>query len=572
MTSSIRRGDLGIGRKPVSVAPSTVFAPTAHAHEGHDADAFDLFMETARQYFMSAFVDHGPSIFTTDTDPDTLYNLYIESFRGDQKRIHSCNCCRQFLKTYGALAFIDATGKIVPAFWPSEAAFLDFPALYQNAVVNLNAHVRARQITGVFLSDANVWGTVKAGGFTHLSMVTRGNSNLVTRAKRDETLFETMALKREHFGTLSRTLAAYSLPVLEQTVSLLEANAVYRTETVLEPARFLRDLYITLNSRTGAERDNLIWRAVATAPIGFVNIRGGVLGTLLDDLSTSMSFEAARERFERKMQPDKFRRPQAAPKAGNIAAAEAKVARLGLAPSLERRYATLNEIQTVWSPYKRNPVQRVTAGSVFANVRAKGEASLPRPRAGHNGETMTWSRFARTVLPNVERMEILVPASGGQSFAAYTTAVHPDSPPILQWDFEDRRNTVAWYLYSGGSNPEAWSLNARTAWYRVNGISLLPPLWDDGVRAKLPHFRNGALFVIDGCRDRYNHSSCLFPEILKSDLYDVRSTIEAHSKNSKLVDVDEPAAGRLFDDGQSVTVNVALRGSVTAVYTIQKWD
>lgn len=574
--SNIRRTDIGIsGRRPVGISsvPATSMAPVGlHDHRHFDDAEFDAFNEAMRRHFEISKLEHGPLVFTTDADPTTIIHEYLAGFSDPtQRQVHNCDCCKSFLRRYGSLVFVRADGRQVPALWGDSASHFDFPQMYRTSVATMKNIVAEARITGPFLHSDRKWGTIRAGGWTHMSIDhMNSNTNFFFKKPRDKEIHEVVADKKQHFETILRTLESYSMQTLVQAVSLLEADAFYRSEAVLGAATWLRDLYFELDRTLAGRRMNRIWVAATTAPIGFVNIRAGVLGTLLDDLKAGKSVDSAARAFGQKMQPDKYGRPQAAPSAGAVAAAERKVEKMGIERSLPRRFARMSDIQTVWAPNSRNPVRQTAQAGVFSSVKTKADKRLPVPSLNSEGEVMTWSRFQRSVLPNVESMEIFVP-SGKLPLGAFVTAVNADAPPIVQWDDETRRNPVSWYLYTGGSTASTWSL--RTGWQKVKGISLLPHMWDEDARRR-SNQRNGAMFIIDGCRDvTGNAGSGLFPEILKSDMHSMRSVIEAFSSANKLQNpLQAEVCGLIFDDGIAIRVNVALRGSVSAVYTIKKWD
>jgi hypothetical protein len=166
-----------------------------------------------------------------------------------------------------------------------------------------------------------------------------------------------------------------------------------------------------------------------------------MVGTLLEDLSAGLPFETVKKRFDDKMHPLQYQRPQAAPSAGNIQQAEEAIAKLGLAPALERRFATLADVQLTWKPRTDKPGK---AGSVFGHLQPKDAAratDLQLP-----DRTLTWIKFRDTILPTAEKMELMVPSSSS-AFSALVTAVHPDAPPLIQWDSPEQRNPVTWYFY-----------------------------------------------------------------------------------------------------------------------------
>src|SRR5690606_31045341 len=99
--------------------------------------------------------------------------------------------------------------------------------------------------------------------------------------------------------------------------------------------------------------------------------------------------------FAAKMHPLQYQRPQAAPTAGAIAAAERLVEQMGIAPALRRRFARLDEIEALWRP-AAEPEPAESAGGVFAHLTPKGK--IPTRELELPATTMTWEKFQRTVL------------------------------------------------------------------------------------------------------------------------------------------------------------------------------
>jgi hypothetical protein len=371
---------------------------------------------------------------------------------------------------------------------------------------------------------------------------------------------QVMAEKREDFKNVRRALGEFTAPMVEQALGLLKAEALYRSEKVLGQAQWLADIHAAMESAPKDRRDALLWRFVGSAPAGFCHPRSSMIGTLLGDIAAGMSFDVAAKRFAEKMHPLRYQRPQAAPSAGAIEAAEKLVAKLGIEPSLQRRFARLDELVTVWKPAPAEPVE--TKGGVFGHLKAKGDATAASLMAPT--QTITWTKFAATVLGDARSIEVHVPSRG--PFVAMVTAVHADAPPILQWDLPERRNPVSWYLYTGGSSAPSWGLSPN-AWAKVNAITLKPSLWHGG----FDHQGDGAVLIIDGAKDsRTEQGNGLFPEILKSELHGVRSTIEAFARAATLHGREEASANGLMAVG--ATVRVTSKRGIVMTYRIDRWD
>lgn len=159
-----------------------------------------------------------------------------------------------------------------------------------------------------------------------------------------------------------------------------------------------------------------------------------------------------------------------------MAQAERIVEKLGIANSLKRRYAGLDEIQTIWRPIPVKKAGGVSAG-VFARVATKEQQrESPNAMSGPT-VTITWEKFRRTVLGSARKIEFYVPGKE-ECYTAILTAEDQEAPPIILWDTEENRNPFSWYVYSGGSTPSRWNL--LRGYVEVTGVTLQPNLWQPG--------------------------------------------------------------------------------------------
>ncbi len=288
---------------------------------------------------LNGFIDAGEPLFQTDAD---LWLLYLYSFGSPEERqYHDCSACRHFIRRYGALATITEEGVVVPAMWnPADA-----PGGYLDMARQLYQEVEHARVTGVFTPSDTVLGDPGSNGWRHYSLTIP--SSLVWRGS-TMTAGQAMAEKRQDFINVSRALAEFGSKILGMALALLDGDAFYRSEKVLGPVKWLSDLQEA--RATAKKRDNITWRAVAKAPAGFCHPRSSMAGTLLEDLANGVDLEVAQKKFKAKMHPLQYQRPQAAPKSGAIERAEKIVEQMGIAKSLERRFARVDECQLLWSP------------------------------------------------------------------------------------------------------------------------------------------------------------------------------------------------------------------------------
>lgn len=523
-------------------------------------DGFDAYAEAVRQ---RAAQFAGRPIFRTAPPPGDLFATYLAAFPDPIRQVFNCHGCHHFLRRFGGLVVVNPDGTTEPVMWGASG----LPEPYATVDTALAEAVRRASILDVFLSSESAWGAEDAWD-TKRQVTWR---HFIVPALRSYTSHlhaaeQAMAEKREEYGMLQRGLAEFPRAIVQQAVTVLEAEALYRSEKCLGVAKWLLDLHDRRDAtKDTRRRDNLTWQAVATAPPGFCHVRSTMIGTLLADLAAGMPFDTVKTRFAEKMNPLQYQRPTAAPSMGNIAQAEKVVAALKSAGALERRFAKLADIETVWTPRAAKPA--APQGGVFAHLHAG-----PKSTAQINAAvTMTWEKFARTVLPGAEKIECLVPV-GPSPFVALVTAANPDAPPILQWDSPERRNRVNWYLYATGSLASRWNLQGG-AFAPVVAISHLPPMWH--TPEKFAHHGAGAILILQGCRDtRPDGGLALFPETLKSEYHPIRATIEAHSARGTITGAEAAEAcgidlrkGRLWNITLAVT-----SGGVRMFYKLDRWD
>lgn len=535
-------------------------ASTATSAQRHDEYYFDHFADNCRAYFAKVIAEYGPHLFTVDVGDHDLYASYLDSLPSQDRQHHTCHCCKQFIERYGNLAAIAPDGRLIPAIWDVVGA----DDLYADAVSAMYRAVAAGKVTGVFLASSPVWGTPVTGTWTHFSI----DVPVELRYRRGTlTAGQAMAAKREDYGTLQRGLAEYNRNAVAQALTLLESEALYRSEKVVGPARFLLELHDARAKAHGRQRENVTWLAVAKAPAGFCTPRSSMVGTLLDDIVAGKSFADVKRSFADKMQPERYQRPTAAPSSGNIAQAEKLVEQMGIKASLRRRYARLEDLRTIWTPQPL-PFAPAPSGGVFTHLQPSGRAPTAPPMRTA-AIPITWSKFARTVIPNALKIEVYA-AHQALQLVGLVTATDPAAPPILQWDRDEDRNPVSWYVYNHGSSPEEWSLRSGS-WVPVTAITLQPSMWA-GEEA-FPHHGKSAILVLEGAKDKRSPNLALFPEILRTELHAIRSTIEAFSKAGEIEGAAEASANGLRVGGDGASPAIRVTTSIgAATYSIDRWE
>lgn len=522
----------------------------------NDQDQYPEFRELVKKHFDS-ILTLQKTLFTTNAEG--LFEAYLDNLPKEDRQQYNCKTCKNFIERYGVLVTISESGEMESAIWNES----NVPDLFKQSVKAMRNIVLKSKVNGVFISEIKTLGQPVTGKWNHLSVTLP--SKMVYRPRLINAR-QAMAEKLEDFRILADSLLEYPIEAVEQAVTLLKTEALYRSEKCLGVAEWLMDLHTRRsNIKNNYNTDNIIWLAVATAPIGYCHVKSSMIGTLLDDIVAGLPFESVSRRFAEKMHPLRYQRPQASPTKGNIEQAEKIVEKLGIQKSLVRRFAREEELEKLWTPKEKK--ETVKGGGVFSHLTAKHKKEQPKMEIPP--VNMTWRKFYETVLPLAENIEYLV-QDRKSNYSAILTAAYKDAPPILQWDSEEKRNPFSWYVYTGGSNHSIWGLSL--GYCKVTAICLQPSMW----YGEYSHQSKSVFFILEGAKDSgyKGTGNALFPENLKSELREIRSTIEAYSKSATVEDYDNASAcgikleyGNSWDALFRVTTNAG-----TATYRLDRWD
>jgi hypothetical protein len=420
-------------------------------------------------------------LFVVDVDRHKLWEAYLDGFKDPARRQHhNCCACHHFIGRFGGI--VTLTGSRQDSlFW----ILNETPEEYRPSIANVLELMRGARVRTVLRSASAQLGTEcdsdkKGNTWTHFACRLPSTSPALNwNNKATRTAKQAMSADRKNHTNLMLALRDFDAALIDRAVELLSNEAAYRGGDVLGPAKFLQSLHAATVS--SISRSDAIWDALATAPEGFCHPRSSMIGTVLEDLKEGRSAHVVLERFAQKMEPQNYQRPTAAPTTGSIKRAEQLVQQLGIARSLERRFAKLDEVLTkaIWAP-SEEPAPATMPSGVFGHLTPKGEtqtaAELDLPSV-----TMTWAKFARDVLPNVVSLE----AHGSSDrHVALITSVHSYAQPILTWDSRMDRNPFSWSYASGadgeirrrvlaaGGKIEGCDIRVSLLWNNFNDLDL----------------------------------------------------------------------------------------------------
>lgn len=513
---------------------------------------------TDYQQFEAAVVEHaqfwtkGRPVFKTPTQD--LFGIYLSNLSPDIRQEHNCRSCKHFFERFGGLAVLDKDANLLSAVWPEKVS-----KPYQKAATALRIAVEACGVEGVFLSKDNVLGTptnryALGQTYHHLWI-----PNLDMFQSLTQSADQKMAEKLMDFHTMRTAMSEWSKESVKTLVHFLRTQGDVKS---IGQAEWLLRLHEQDETFEGVLKMNAFWRVIATAPAGFLHPKAGIVGSVLDDITAGYSEGAIASRFKEKMDPTVYQRPTTVT-SGNIAQAEKIVSQLGIEKAFRRRYARLDECEVLWqSGWKSKEQKAATYKGVFSGLKPTAPQSAP---SGVNAGNMTWRSFSEKLLPSAIKIEYSIPNYNIPIYTL-TAAVDNEAPLIFQWP-----NHYGWYVWQDGSRAEHIGLKANT-WIEVAAVIPKPCHW----KGHVGNFPKLALFALKGARELRNAGSAVFPEMLKSELHQIRSTIEAHSSKTNIEYVTpqpHTVSGPGAQPGMQASLQLRVTGplGVTQV-TIDRWE
>jgi hypothetical protein len=505
-----------------------------------------------------------------DVQRYVLHDTYIAAFQPEHRQYHTCHCCRTFLRLAGDFVTVDANGKLIALFW-NEELVSDY---FKPIVKAMREKVESARIDHVVLRPEynTEIGNTSAGGFNHFATSFRRGAALgsLKSAKGHKELSSQQLESKQDFAILSSTVLAHSEEVVELAIKLFETDEQLKNyPKYVEHLKWLQDLRVRLKANPAGKR-NLLWVEATTQPMARVRYANTVLGEYLTNL-VAENAESAKKAFLKMVDPRDYMRPKAAPTAGNIQHAESVVAKLNIAKSLERRFLRFDELPEESMAWRPSAVEKASAEGVFGHLKPKDDT---KPEVNTiNGGTITWARFEDTVLPNAKTVHLLIDHHY-RMYGSLATARNPDAPPILRWDKEDKRNPVNSFTMDTGPHQRGtlareWGL-ANGQKVAVRAIIRMPDRWyaeKDGETAM-------RFLVLDGGKPPKTTGMALFPENMRSELHEIRSTIEAFSNAGDLGNYDEAMACMSAHRGTG-TMNLTVEvsdGKFTTKYLIDRGE
>ncbi len=437
---------------------------------------FKEFKTIFQRHFAEMVADER-HLFEVGVDKDELWNLYLNSFPAGtnnvyrERREFDCSCCRQFMKAFGNVVTI--RNNVVHTIWEFDTG----DPMYQPVVDALDAYIKNRAVTDEYLTDHGRIGTDKnyeqtADGvktWEHLSLELP--AQLVKRNRYGSYLNDMKNEIRTGKQVFKRSLDEITQDAVATVLELIAQNSIYRGaewKRALEEFASLQAAYAAVPAEL---RDNFAWEKYQSVGPSVSRLRNHSMGTLLVDISDGMDLNEAVRRYEAIVAPENYKRPKAIFTKRMLEDAKKTVTELGYMPSLERRFATLEDITVNNILFSNKDAAKRMGGNVFDQM---AESVAVNPKKFAMVQEVTAEDFVKNILPTATNVDVLLEARHMQNFMSLIAPVHKDAPSMFKWN-----NGFSW-AYTGNMTDSTIRKNVKAAGGHVDGALRFSIQWNDG--------------------------------------------------------------------------------------------
>lgn len=418
-------------------------------------------------------------LYRLDLSKDELWDTYLNAFpEGSnpmfrERTVHDCQCCKQFIRLMGGV--VSFANGVMHTIWES-GTLSDDPVISAVSIA-MDELVRNATIREPFLHYEDKIGTPHNHGtdpdgndeeWDHFAVDLP--ASVVRGADAIPTIISKIGSSKSVF---TRALNDISMDSIDTVVELIGQKSLYRGEENLHLLEKFRTMKIAYNEMQGTDTlDFWLWQMAATAEQGILRIRNTSIGTLLVDLTEGKTLDAAVGAFEAMVAPANYKRPTALITQTMIKKAQETCVELGFSEALQRRHAVLTDIKVNNVLYvSRGSIKKLQGNDPFEALVA--EAQTVNMKSLDKVEEIDVDTFLNDVLPNIDKLEILVENRHEGNLMSVVAPNDPEAANMLKWG-----NNFSWTY--NGEITDSMKQRVKAAGGNVEGIIRFSIQWNAG--------------------------------------------------------------------------------------------
>lgn len=396
---------------------------------------FKQFAKAVNYRFNELVTNH--KMLRTNSVLEEIKETYLNAFPAGTNPMyitntqHDCTCCKNFIRNVGGLVAIK-DGAVLTV-WD-----VNVGGAYQVVADKMAEYIKSKSIHSVFYASER-----KYGLYENTQTLDDGrnitwnhfHADMPSHLFKGDKVGEQSGRDTTAATMLTSTLDTFTDDAVSTVLDLIQDNAIYRGEEHLNSVKQFKELMNKYKQYTGSAR--LFGFEYFNHPAA--RFKNTVIGTLIEDISKGMELESAVKSFESKVAPSNYKRSKSLITPGMINEAMKTITELDLEPALERRHATLHDMNIndiLWSDVS---VQGKMKGGVQDLLMQSVKAAKPDTS---KATEISIADFMSHILPQATKIDALVENRHQSNFMNIIAPVN-EATNMLKWD-----NNFTW-SYNG---------------------------------------------------------------------------------------------------------------------------
>lgn len=420
-------------------------------------------------------------LFTVNVDTEELYNLYLDSFPAGTNEIYrerieyDCSCCRHFIRDVGNVVSIK-NGEL-HTIWGINPVSDD---KYNVVAAALDAYVKQKAVLGVFLKKEKRIGTPE-----NREMLPTGKINkyehffvdlpeiCIFKECYGHTLEGDLSQFRDVRNVFKRSLDEISKEAVDTVLELIAQNSLYKGAEWKKQLTEFKNYQKEYGKLTDEQKELWIWEKSIAAGAVIGKIRNHSIGTLLVNISEGMDLDLAVRKYEQIVAPVNYKRPKAIFTKKMLEDAKKTITELGYMDSLQRRFATLDDITVNNILFSNKDAAKRITGAMDLFDEMEQDVAID-PKRFSKVEEISAEDFIKNVLPVAKELEVYLENKHIQNMVSLIAPEVADAKTMFKWN-----NGMSW-AYTGNITDSDIKENVKAAGGSVTGIVRFSIQWNDG--------------------------------------------------------------------------------------------
>lgn len=419
-------------------------------------------------------------LFTVNVDTEELYNLYLDSFPAGtneiyrERREYDCICCRHFIRDIGNVVSIK-NGEL-HTIWGINPVSDD---KYNVVAAALDAYVKQKAVSGVFLKKEKRIGTPE-----NREMLPTGKINkyehffvdlpeiCIFKEYYGHTLEGDLSQFRDIRNVFKRSLDEISKEAVDTVLELIAQNSLYKGAEWKKQLAEFKNYQKEYGKLTDEQKELWIWEKSIAAGAVIGKIRNHSIGTLLVNISEGMDLDLAVRKYEQIVAPVNYKRPKAIFTKKMLEDTKKTITELGYMDSLQRRFATLDDITVNNILFSNKDAAKRITGAMDLFDEMEQDVAID-PKRFSKVEEISAEDFIKNVLPVAKELEVYLENKHIQNMVSLIAPEVAAAKTMFKWN-----NGMSW-AYTGNITDSDIKENVKAAGGSVAGVVRFSIQWND---------------------------------------------------------------------------------------------